>query len=206
MISKREAKREALRIALLEAAKTRVAEAGLARLRARDIAKDAGCALGALYNVYKSLDDLILHINSATLAQLNANLSQAAANAKTPQEKLVALARQYMTFAIDNNHLWSALFDHRMPENAPFPQWHLDEQAVLFAHVVEPLAALKPHLDDAGLHTAARTLFAAVHGIVSISLREGSVTVPRETLDEQLTEFIITQVNGMKFAGSGQHS
>jgi len=58
----------------------------------------------------------------------------------------------------------------------------------------------------AGLHPAARTLFAAVHGIVSISLREGSVTVPRETLDVQLTEFIITQVNGMKFAGSRQHS
>lgn len=206
MISKREARREALRIALLEAAKARVAENGLARLRARDIAKDAGCALGAVYNVYKSLDDLILHINSATLAQLNAKLRHAAANAGTPQEKLVALARQYMTFAIDNNHLWSALFDHRMPENAPFPQWHLDEQAVLFGHVVDPLAALKPDLDDAGRHIAARTLFAAVHGIVSISLREGSTTIPRETLDTQLTEFINTQVNGMKHAGCEHQS
>jgi len=197
MISKREARRETLRIALLEAAKVRVTSNALARLRARDIAKDAGCALGALYNVYKSLDDLILHINSATLARLNAKLSHVAANADTPQEKLVALSRQYMTFAINNNHLWSALFDHRMPENMSLPQWHLDEQAILFANVVEPLAALKPHLDDAGLHTAARTLFAAVHGIVSISLRDASTTIPRETLDTQLTEFIITQVNGM---------
>ena len=197
MITKREAKREALRIALLEAAKERVANNGLAQLRARDIAKEAGCALGALYNVYESLDDLILHINSATLAQLNAKLGQAAANAETPKEKLVALSRQYMAFAIDNYYLWSALFDHKMPENASLPQWHLDELAVLFAHVVEPLADLNPHLKDAELHTSARTLFAAVHGIVFISLRDGAVIVPREILDAQLTEFIHTHVNGM---------
>jgi len=111
-----------------------------------------------------------------------------------------------MAFAIDNRYLWSALFDHRMPENIPILQWWLDEQEFLFAHVVEPLAALKSHLNDAGLHSSARTLFAAVHGIVSINLRDGSIIIARETLDAQLTEFIKTQVSGMKNACSQQLS
>jgi len=206
MISKREARRETLRIALIEAAKARIATNGLAGLRARDIATDAGCALGGLYNVFENLDDLILHINSATLAQLNEALGQAAANAHTPQAKLVTLAHQYMTFAIDHHNLWSALFDHRLPKDIPVPPWHLGEHGQLFSHVVAPISALKPELDEEELLVTARTLYAAVHGIVANSLRDGFIAIPREILSAQLTEFINTHVKGMTGTGSEQQT
>ncbi|PCI02782.1 MAG: TetR family transcriptional regulator [Hyphomicrobiales bacterium] len=202
MTGKREAKREALKQRLTEAATGRMESSGLAGLRARDIAADAGCALGGLYNVYQSLDDLILHINSATLGRLNAALEQAAANTDTPRNKLVALAREYLAFAIDNRNLWQALFDHKMPEGVIVPDWHLAEHGVLFSHVAGPIASLKPDLNETELHVMARTLFAAVHGIVSISLREGFIAVPREALDEQLTEFVQTLVTGMEHSSA----
>jgi len=198
MIGKREAKREALRNSLTEAAKKRIKSRGLAGLRARDIATDAGCALGGLYNVYESLDDLILHINSATLARLNTKLGLIVAQADTPQAKLIGLALGYLTFAVDNRNLWAALFDHKMPEGVDVPEWHFDEHALLFAHVIGPVATLKPHLDEAQLQIEARILFAAVHGIVSISLRDGFIAVPRNVLEVQLTEFVKTLVSGMK--------
>ncbi|MFK5979578.1 MAG: WHG domain-containing protein [Rhizobiaceae bacterium] len=198
MTAKREAKREELKRRLTKAATGRMESGGLAGLRARDIAADAGCALGGLYNVYQSLDDLILHINSATLGRLNAALQQAAAYAVTPQDKLVALAREYLAFAVENRNLWQALFDHKMPEGVTVPDWHLEEHAVLFSHVAGPVAMIKPELDNVELNVMARTLFAAVHGIVSISLREGFIAVPREVLDVQLTDFIKTLVAGMK--------
>lgn len=198
MTGKREAKREALKLALTKAATGRIESGGLPGLRARDIAQDAGCALGGLYNVYESLDDLILHINSATLGRLNIVLEQAAASVDSPRGKLVALSREYLAFAIENRNLWQALFDHKMPEGVNVPEWHLHEHAVLFSHVAVPVAMLQPDLGRAELGVVARTLFAAVHGIVSISLREGFIAVPRDELDAQLTGFVETLVVGME--------
>ncbi len=46
MAGRREEKREDLKARLIYAARNRIADHGLANLRARDITQDAGCALG----------------------------------------------------------------------------------------------------------------------------------------------------------------
>ncbi len=197
MISKREIKREELRIRILEAAKGRIAKSGLASLRARDIAKDAGCALGGLYNVFADIDDLILHVNSATLARLGDALKQAIASADAPQDKLVALACGYLAFAVEHQNLWLALFDHKMPDGVPVPEWYFSEPTVLFSQIVEPLATLLPDRQEPELLILARTLFASVHGIISISLQERFASVPLDVLEIQLIEFTKTLMAGM---------
>jgi len=57
MAGKVEARRAALRDALIHHAEIRIERDGLKNLRARDLAKDAGCALGAIYNVFGDLND-----------------------------------------------------------------------------------------------------------------------------------------------------
>ena len=47
---------------------------GLAALKARDLAREAGCAVGTIYNVFEHLDELILCVGSRTLAMLDAAL------------------------------------------------------------------------------------------------------------------------------------
>ena len=49
---------------------------GLAGLTARRIAKKIGCSVGTLYNVFDSLDTLIIHLNGTTFDALYEELKQ----------------------------------------------------------------------------------------------------------------------------------
>ena len=190
MAGKREAVRELLTQKLLDAATRRIERNGLDSLRARDITDDAGCGLGTIYKCYRDLDDLVLHVNSATLARLAVDLEASAAGIDAPRERLTAFALAYLEFARRNRHLWFALFDHRMPEGVAVPDWHLQEHAALFQAIAGPLASLRPGLNEEDLLIRARTVFAAVHGVIALSLQERFIGVPPEELESELKALV----------------
>src|ERR1700757_2911485 len=64
----------ALRTKRIEVAERTIADKGLAALKARDLAREAGCAVGTIYNVFEHLDELILCVGSRTLTMLDAAL------------------------------------------------------------------------------------------------------------------------------------
>ena len=64
------ARRRKLRDALITAAERTIAAEGLRGLKARELAYKVGCAVGAIYNVFDDLDDLIFAVNALTLEQL----------------------------------------------------------------------------------------------------------------------------------------
>lgn len=185
---KREQRALATRRALLASAGTRMAESGLDALRARDVASDAGVALGTIYKYFSDFDELILRINSQTLERLSAALGEAAAGVEDPRERLVRLALAYLAFAEREPRLWAALFAHRMAGGAPVPEWHLRDHEALFALIAEPVAALAPHLDAAGRAVRTRTVFAAVHGVVALALEDRFIGVPRGALEREVEE------------------
>lgn len=194
----REERREDLRKRLIEAALARIEAGGLRGLRAREITADAGCALGALYQAFQDLDDLVLHVNSLTLARMDACLREAATSAPGARAILKALAAAYLAFARENRNLWAALFEHRMPDGVPVPEWHLREHAVLIHHIVGPLAMLQPSLDMQELAVRARTLFSAVHGIVAVSIEERFVGLVPAAVDLELERFLEVLVDGVE--------
>ena len=198
---KRAAKREDLKDRLIEAAQARIRASGLQGLRARDVTADAGCALGALYNAFADLDDLVLHVNSLTLARLGVALDEEAARAIGPRAKFKALARAYLRFARDNRALWTALFEHRLQPGTVAPDWYLEEQAVLIQDLVAPLAALRPELDKSALLVRARTLFSAVHGIVAISLEDRFIGLAATDLEDEVLSFVDSMVTGIEKTG-----
>jgi AcrR family transcriptional regulator len=194
----RVSKRNELRTRLIDVAQARIEAGGLKTLRARDVTGDAGIALGGLYNAFADLDDLVLHVNSRTLARLDAAIRQAVAAAgPDPAARLKALALAYLGFASSNRTLWSALFEHRQPEGTAVPDWHRAELGALFDWIAEPIATLRPELSVEELALASRTLFAAVHGIVAISLEERLVGLAPKVLEAQLARFVDTHVAGM---------
>jgi AcrR family transcriptional regulator len=181
-----------LRTSLIDAAERIIAESGLAALRTRDLAREVGCSVGTIYNVFEHLDELILCVGSRTLAMLDTAL-RAVTSASTydsPEEAidgLLRLALAYLEFAARHTIRWRALFEHRMSEARPLPEWFVDQQQVLFLQVERPLLTLLPELDEAARRTLARTLFSAVHGIVALGLEEKLVSLPLPDLRSQLT-------------------
>src|SRR5919205_1223250 len=72
------ARRRKLRDALIEAAERTMEQEGLRGMKARDLALRVGCAVGAIYNVFTDLDDLVFAVNALTLEELEQMLMAAA--------------------------------------------------------------------------------------------------------------------------------
>lgn len=175
---------EALRAVLIGVAERAVAEGGLPSLRARDLARDAGCALGAIYTVFPDLDALILAVNARTLEDVDAAL-QAAATCDDAAAQLATLADAYCAYAAQHRHRWAAIFTHRMTDGRSVPDWYLGVQTRLFRHVEAPLSRLQPDLSPSDLARLARTVFSAVHGVVSLGLDEKLTFMKEDVLREQ---------------------
>jgi AcrR family transcriptional regulator len=197
-------RRLALHEALVRAAETTVAEDGLPGLRARDLAAEVGCALGAIYNVFPNLDALILEVNRRTLAELetfiaadSGGLPPGAAMAGHGRHILARLASRYLAFAEQNPLRWRAVFEHRLPAGLSVPDWYLTEQARLFGYVEMALRDIQPDLGEAESALLARTVFSAVHGIVSLGLDEKLGAVPIVTLQDQLEAMLKAFSDGL---------
>lgn len=201
-----ETRRQALREALVGAAESAVAERGLGSLKARDLAATAGCAVGAIYNVFPDLDALILDVNIRTLALFEAAMRRdlgADPAADDPEAALVRLAEAYLSFAIAHPARWRALFQHRLPEGRTVPDWYAAQQGRLFDYVEGPLGRLRPDLPEADRHLLARTFFSATHGIVGLGLDEKLLTLPVEVLRAQLRAFVLAAARGLRAQAPG---
>ena len=197
-------RRQELREKLLEAAERTISRRGLAALRARDLAKEVGCALGAIYNVFPDLDSLIFEVNSRTLTAIERHFQKlvAANDERSPSRaaaiaNLDRLAYGYLEFAAKNQLRWRALFDHRMEEGHKIPKWYRDRQRILFSLVETPLSTLRPELNDEERATFARTMFAAIHGVVSLGLDQKLMPLPLAVLRQQLSEIFDTLGAGL---------
>lgn len=188
-----------LRTRLIEAAEAEIAEKGLLGLKARDVTQRAGCALGAIYNAVADLDELVMRVNSRTLERLGAALAPAS-SAGSPEAVTLALADAYAVFALENRRLWSALFEHRLPEGVEMPDWHRQEHEVLIARIVDPLRQLRPDLPEDEVRLRVRTLFGAVHGVVHLALQGRLVGVPEPQLRQEVAALVGALVVGARFA------
>ena len=197
-MSKTLERRAKLRKELIQAAERMIAERGLAGLKTRDLARDIGCANGAVYNLVADIDELILRVGSRTLHRLDEALSAAeGAGESSPQEALVRIAIAYCDFAADNLQLWRALFEHRMGPGKVVPDWSVEDQMRLFRHIYQPLATLFPKRSREELGITARSLFSAVHGMVALGLEQKLVAVPLPALRKEIAGLVRAMIDGL---------
>jgi AcrR family transcriptional regulator len=200
-MSKTLERREKLRDALIRAAERSIAAKGLAGLKTRELAREIGCANGAVYNLVEDMDELILVVGSRTLQRLDVSLTEAEGNGPaSPGETLVRIALAYCDFAAENIGLWRALFEHQMAPGKPIPDWAIDEQMELFRHIYRPLAVLFPSRSAAELSVTARSLFSAVHGMVLLGLEQKLIAVPIDALRAEIAIMVRAMVSGLALA------
>lgn len=186
--------RDELRARLIEIAEARICAEGIGGLRARDLAREAGCALGAIYNVFADLNQLVLAVNGRTFLRLGDQVRRTVAAHPDPDPiaQLIAMAEGYRVFAVQNRNAWLALFDLRMSSDADVPDWYWQEMAALFEIIAAPLRQLNPESSAAELDLLVRTLFSAVHGIVLLGVEKRISGVPDDRV-EQMLALLITK-------------
>lgn len=155
--------REQLREMALTAAREIVATEGLAGLSVRKIAAQIGYSPGSLYQLFENLDDLCWQINAITLKQLLEQLVQVTGD--SPLLKLNNYASCYLKFAVSRPGLWGLLFEHQS-RAGEMPAALGENIERLFSLIELPLSELRDNKADQECRLAARTLWAAVHGVV----------------------------------------
>ena len=202
MVSKVEIRRERQLDALISAAESRIKANGLAGVKARELANDIGIAVGAIYNLVADLDELILRVNVHTMNRLDAALLEAAPQSSLSTRadaarRLVAIGLAYRRFAFENMRLWRNLFEYSPSPGKALPDWAEGKDVHLIRHICEPLRVLMARADEAHRYLMARTLFSAVHGIVSLGLEDWQVGVPAGEQDAQIEKLLRIICDGL---------
>lgn len=196
-MSKTEIRRAELRETLVTLAEAQIVAGGMGSLKARDLAREAGCALGAIYNVFEDMAALIMAVNGRTFARIGQEVSAAVIGHETapPTRRLVMLAHAYLNFAAENHHLWRALFDLELPDDDKVPDWYRRELMGLFHHISLPVSQLFPHLAGRDLELLVRALFSSVHGMVLLGLQNRISGVPRANIETMIESVLLLLTN-----------
>ena len=199
------ARHQVLRDRLLDVMEASIAAAGLAGVRARTLAEAAGCSVGAIYGVFADLDMLVLAVNVRTLDALDTVMDAATGAAgldaglgSDPADHMVRLAEAYLDYAAANRPRWGALFQHRMAEGRPVPAWYAERRAAVFRHIEAPLSALHPGLPAERCAMLARTVFAAVHGMVDLGLDAKVAAMTPAVLRKQVRTVVSAMADGLR--------
>jgi AcrR family transcriptional regulator len=187
---------EKLQAALLDAAEQVIAMQGLGAVRARALADQVGCSVGAIYTIFSDLDAIILAVNARTLADIDTALARPG-EPTDPTSELVRLALAYLDYAAGHRLRWAALFQHSMADGGSAPDWYARQQEAAFSHIEAPLARLCPSLVAQPRALLARSLFAAVHGMVALGLDEKVAAMPLPVLHEQIATVVTATARGL---------
>lgn len=192
MSEKTKLRKQALRDRLAKAAEARIESAGLQSLRARDLAADAGCSLGAIYNVYEDLNAVVMAVNGLTFRKLGTTVAASVSDSASvpPTQRLIIMSNAYLHFAAEHKYLWRALFDFQMSSDGMVPDWYLAALRDLFKHIAEPLSEIFPGKNAADLDLMTRALFSSVHGIVLLGLEKRISGVPIERVEEMIAQVL----------------
>lgn len=193
--SSRDQKKNRRRLQILEIARGIIATKGLRSLKVRDVAEAAGCSVGSVYNEFGDFDGVILTVNRETVQALTVRLGRVPA--EDPVRQLYGLAATYLDFFAAHANLLRSLFEHRMEDDRPYPDDILQMVMDAFALMHPPLVRLLPDADDVKIALLSRTLFSAVHGIISLGLEERMVAVPPQMLRQQVEQFVDVHLAGL---------
>ena len=171
--------REGLRAAILDAARELFATHGYEAVTMRKIAERIEYSPTAIYLHFKDKEAVLNEICDADFGALAQSFS-AIARIPDPRERLVATGNAYAEFGLSHPNHYRLMFmtphPPLSPEDSAIERGNPEQDAYAFLRgtLAEALAAgrLRPGLDDLDLLT--QTVWAAVHGVVSLEIAKGN--------------------------------
>lgn len=156
----------------LDAAERIVAAEGYKGLSARKVAAAIDYTVGTLYLVFENLDDLVLQVNGRTLDMLFGWLTTRSDQTGSPRKVLLALAGAYVAYAEQETPRWNMLFEYVAEKGNSLPEWYLHKLGKVFGLAEAALEPLGDGRSALEIQQAARVLWASVHGICTLKIRQ----------------------------------
>lgn len=172
---------------VIEATLDLLEERGSSGLQARLIAKESGLSVGSLYKLVGDIDDIAREANLRTFRELFDVLIAAlrGAEGQSLHRQLMALARAYLGFVQAHPRRMEAIITFRATSGEP-PDWYVKAEDDLFAILEDRLSELPGAKEKERRFQAARAVWAAVHGIVTVTPIGSRADDPLEDAVSQL--------------------
>ena len=195
-----------LREALIEAARTLIAERGPSGFTFADAARLAGVSAAAPYRHYRDRDDLIADVARRGFERFAADLEAAGSDGSPePMRALQRIGRAYMGFARAEPAAFAAMFESGLPP-ADFPELQAaGERAfgVLRRAADAVVATLPPAGRPPGLMVALH-VWSLSHGIAALFARGDRARRPIPMPAEELLEAgVLVYLQGLGIGQSG---
>jgi AcrR family transcriptional regulator len=203
---RREAARQNIRKEILAASREIIASEGFDALTMRKLAERIGYSAAALYLHFRNRDEIALEVSREGYVDLFAALSSATEPYRgDPQARLRALAEAYVQFGLDHPQTYSLIF---MEDPAYLKAVSAgssgDDPATrcyallieiardLLSQGVDPVKVRAKRVRNATPTELAETLWAAMHGIVSLKLTcPAFPTAPAEVMTQILFDALL---------------
>jgi AcrR family transcriptional regulator len=185
--NRKERQKEELRTKILEAAKALFLERGFEETSIRNIAEKIEYSPTTIYLYFKDKDDIFYALHQEGFVLLN-QYFRALQNVTDPFERLKAIARAYIVFALENPEFYDLMFISRSPMNAldkDDEKWEEGNRAfgALTSTVAECIQ--RGYFTSLNPEVLSFTLWSMVHGVCSLEIR-GRCTVISEENQENL--------------------
>jgi AcrR family transcriptional regulator len=178
-----------LREALVAAGTTLIEKGGLGAFTLRECARRAGVSHAAPRNHFETIDDLIAEIVARGFEAFHAALEKAAGEVgPDPGDRLVAMGRAYVAFALARPGVYGLMFRTGTPLKRTE---HLETaaRAAWMQLVTEVEAVVSP--DQSNIAAKAAFVWSLVHGIASLAMDK------RLPPDLPLDDILAAAINGL---------
>ncbi len=171
-ISERKAKeKEELRSLILRAAKKLFVEQGIEQTTIRNIANEIEYSVGTVYVYFKDKNDILNALHSQGFMQLGGDM-KVLHSVSDPMERVKALGRVYLQFAIENPDMYDLMFNMNAPIDCLQPEekaeWSEGKRTFDILHDNVGKCMEAGHFKGHEQEALSFVLWSVVHGMASL--------------------------------------
>jgi AcrR family transcriptional regulator len=201
-ISERKARlKQEIKSLILDSARQVFADKGMEHTTIRNIAERIGYSVGTVYVYYRDKNDIMHDLHTQGFTRLRETMI-VLNHVTDPMERLKAMGRVYIKFALDHTEMYDLMFNSKDPMHAiehkqeeGDNQWR--EGKNTFSVLKETVKECIEHGYFSGqkLEPTSFAIWACVHGLCTLHIRERTKRVnfehPETILDEAYTDFLV---------------
>lgn len=161
-----------MRRLILDAAKEIFLEKGFHTTSIRNIAEKIEYSPGTIYLYFTDKDEIFHALHEEGFRKLLA-LMEPLQHVEDPMERLIAMGKVYMEFALRNKDLYDLMFIMEAPINAEVDRekWEMGERTLNFLKLVLTECQQKGHFTGLHIDFLSFTIWSSLHGMCALFCR-----------------------------------
>ena len=193
--------REEMRQLILEAAQSIFLEKGFRGASLRNIADRIGYSAGNIYLYFKDKDEIFHALHEEGFRRLF-GLMQPLFHVSDPMERLVAMGRVYMEFALKNKELYDLMFIMEAPIESGFDKqkWEMGDRTLDLLKQILSECSAKGHFREMDVEYLSFMIWSGLHGMCALYCRKRCMVyehIQEEELLKQGVEYFIRMVRSI---------